>query len=884
MQGGGERGPRSADRDLVLAPGEYAYLQGETSGRVGVGVGPCTINQTGQDRPVGFDASEGRFRTCGLTESVRMCPIAAEGEYIVLKNPSANENEAHPKFNESDRQNSPALVMGSKINIPGPKTFALWPGQISTVIPGHRLRSNQYLLIRIYNEVEAQENWDQAVFKPANAGETGGLAENDEGETTTIDATTTADDLNLTIGKLFVIKGTDSSFYIPPTGVEVVPEGDNYVRDAVTLERLEHTILVDENGDKRFCRGPAVVFPEPTETFVEQGKNRKAKAIELHKTQGIHVKVIEDYEDGEESYKEGEEIFITGGVNALYFPRKEHSIIQFGPDAKHYALQIPKGEGRYLLNRESGNVETVVGPKMLLPDPRVELVVRRVLSQGQCRLMYPENDEVSAYNAELEDMMETSNSGRSGLVSEKDFARQSDSYAGHTSSQGLQAISDDLENAGRRTRRGEASGSRGGSAGRRAARKGPKSVVVGSKFDNVPSIDLWTGYAVKVVSKTGERRVELGPKTILLDYDENLEVLELSMGKPKNTDNLMPTVYLRVSNNKVSDILTVETSDNIEVKIKLAYRVNFDTDLKDHWFDVENYVKLLCDHTRSILKSVAKQTTIQEFYTNGMAIVRDTILHKVKNPEDPKLKRLARQAEDGTDDETDLTGLYFSENGMRVTDVEVLDLQLNDERIAQILDEARKNVVVQNISLENSKRDLELTQENERINKAKLTAQQETVRFQAEIQQEKIELNLGNALATIKSDLEQEVARKDITLAATANEQVTHDAEVRRNKDKEEASQACRVAIEELRQAGVKVDSEALIAQFAALEGGFTEALTALSRDDVAVKIAEATSVQTMIGGKSAVDVVTQILGGSERLAPFLGALTRGAERTQSTS
>jgi hypothetical protein len=278
-----------------------------------------------------------------------------------------------------------------------------------------------------------------------------------------------------------------------------------------------------------------------------------------------------------------------------------------------------------------------------------------------------------------------------------------------------------------------------------------------------------------------------------------------------------------------------------------------------------------------------------------MAIVRDTILHKVKNPEDPKLKRLARQAEAGTDEETDLTGLYFSENGMRVTDVEVLDLQLNDERIAQILDEARKNVVVQNISLENSKRDLELTQENERINKEKLTAQQATVRFKAEIEQETTNLDLGNSLALLKSELEKVSARKEIVEATQANEQVDHEAELARAKDKEDATLAVRQAseelkqssskfAEELRQSGVTIDSEALIAQFAALEGGFTEALTALSRDDVAVKIAEATSVQTMIGGKSAVDVIAQILGNSPRLEPFLGALTRGAEKTQRTN
>lgn len=177
-----------------------------------------------------------------------------------------------------------------------------------------------------------------------------------------------------------------------------------------------------------------------------------------------------------------------------------------------------------------------------------------------------------------------------------------------------------------------------------------------------------------------------------------------------------------------------------------------------------------------------------------------------------------------------------------------------------------------------------MTVENERISKAKLTATQDTTRFKAEIQQETTNLVLGNALANIQSELEQEVARKDIFLAQTANEQVAHSAEISRNKDKEEAAQVCRVAIEELRRGGVKVDSEALIAQFGALEGGFTEALTALSRDDVAVKIAEATSVQSMIGGKSAVDVITQILGGSERLKPFLGALTRGAERTQSNT
>lgn len=840
--------------DLVVAPNEYAYLQGETNGRVSVGVGPCIISQSGQDRSVIFDPGTRRFIPCELIESVRTCPIASEGQYIVLENPSEDENQKHPKFEESDRQNSPKLKMGSKINIPGPSTFALWPGQVANVLEGHRLRSNQYLVMRIYNEEEAKENWNKAVFKPANANENRD-EENHGNETASIQATTSVNDVELTIGKLFVIKGTDSSFYIPPTGVEVVPDGDNYVRNAVTLERLEYTILVDENGNKRYRRGPDVVFPEPTETFVQQNGKLKAKAIELHQTQGIHIKVIEDYKEGEKAHKEGDELFITGKENALYFPRKEHSTLQYGPDPKHYATNIPSGEGRYLLNRESGVINTIHGPKMLLPDPRKELVVRRILSQTQCNLMYPDNNEAALYNAELEKIMVESESGRSGLVSERDYAKKSlvESYG---ASKGTEVFDED-ENAARQTRRGRKTVG--------PHRKAPKSMVIGGKFDNVPSIDLWTGYAVKVVSKIGERRVEVGPKTILLNYDESLEVLELSTGKPKNTDHLQPTVYLRVSNNKVSDILDVETSDNIVIEIKLSYRVNFDLEMKDSWFNVENYVKLLCDHTRSILKTTAKKHTVQEFYTKGMEIVRDTILQRVKNPEDSTKER---------------NGLYFSENGMRITDVEVLDLHLKDQKIAQLLDGARKEVVVQNISMDQKHRELKLCQETERIEQEKCEAIATTSRIQSKFNKEKIELHLSEEIAKLDSAKQQEEEKNNLATLEEKIELTHHEAKLKRKRENDEVELEREKEIETLRQSGINADAQALIHQYEALQDGFTEALTALNNDDVLIKVAQATSVQQMIGGNSAVEVIKNILGDSPKFEKFMKRLTVGAEKS----
>ena len=93
------------------------------------------------------------------------------------------------------------------------------------------------------------------------------------------------------MGKMLIIKGNAVSFYIPPTGIEVVRDDNgNYVREAVTLERLEYCILLDEDGNKSYIHGPAVVFPKPTEEFIHKNGSRKFKAIELNEMSGLYIK------------------------------------------------------------------------------------------------------------------------------------------------------------------------------------------------------------------------------------------------------------------------------------------------------------------------------------------------------------------------------------------------------------------------------------------------------------------------------------------------------------------------------------------------------------------------------------------------------------------
>ncbi|MBR5320705.1 MAG: hypothetical protein IKU41_02570, partial [Clostridia bacterium] len=283
--------------DLVLSPNEYAYVLDTTKGQVGVYVGPNKTSLSNSDRLVRYNETTKRFEPCGYKDAINLFVTVPEGFYASLKNPE--ETNKHPQAGSVT--NAPDTIkIGKKININGPCSFALYPGQMAQTIQGHTLRSNQYLIVRVYDADAANKSIEKK-HKP------------------------------YVTGNLLVIRGTQCSFYIPETGFEVIPaQNGSYVRDAVTLERLEYCILKDEDGNKRYMHGPAVVFPEPTETFIMKDKSIKYKAIELSEISGVYAKVIADYTDesGVE-HKTGEELFITGKDQMIYYPRAEHALISY---------------------------------------------------------------------------------------------------------------------------------------------------------------------------------------------------------------------------------------------------------------------------------------------------------------------------------------------------------------------------------------------------------------------------------------------------------------------------------------------------------------------------------------------------------------------------
>lgn len=845
-------------KELVLGVGQYAYMQDLTAGTIKVYTGPAVINQSAQDRPVVYDPKSGWIVQDSLAAAVRKAPIAVEGYYLTLFNPAVlKENQAVTDAQPRDGMTgikAPDLDIGKRVNIPGPANFPLWPGQHAKYVRGHHLRLNQYLKVTVYNEDQARKNWSKAIVVGAEGGEA----------TAAVTQKSAPD--NLTVGTVLLVKGTEASFYIPPTGIKVLEQTeqdfadsdsqDPYVRDALTLERLEYCILVDENGKKRYEKGPQVVFPEPTEKFVDSGRGqRKFRALELTPIQGIHLKVIAPYKENDVEYKEGDELFITGKELSIYYPREEQALIQYDGKAKHYATAIPAGEARYALVRETGEIKTVKGPAMYLPDPRTEVFVRRVLTDDQTALWYPGNSDALEYNRQLRSVMAQSPTTRAGVVSDGDYEKKvirsqalaSNPKAGPAAKQQAVLLGSNANvNASfsmESSVLGETARGPGDEFERASTYTEPRILTLNTRFQGVPTIEIWPGYAVLVVKKAGGRRVVQGPATVHLEYDESLESMELSTGKPKNTDKLYRTVYLQTAANKVADIVPVETSDHVVVNLKLSFKVNFTGD-PAKWFNLSNYVKFMTDRIRSVLKGEVHKISIANFYANYTDITREIVL--------------------GAANEKGVRpGVLFEENGMHVDDVDVLDVTIMDQNIRSLLETQQRQTVQTNIDIVNAAAKLEATTRLEAINKETTSlelqalqrvteAQLVQLAFNQKVQQESQTVAEANAAGQLK------VATAEATVV-----DFRHHADLERRKAAAEQVELAARAVQQRELELLQAKTKATVDQYNAIQPGFSASLAALSENETATKIASAMSVQTMLGGASLADTVNKMFAGT---------------------
>jgi major vault protein len=840
------------ERDMVLAPNEFLYVSDETKGHVDVFVGPTKQSLSGTDQPVIFDARSKRFIKVELQKAIQVNTIAPEGWYVVLKNPA--QGDKHPIG--MGKMSSAELLVGRKVNIPGPVQFALWPGQMAKVLKGHHLRSNQYLLVRVYDEEAARDNITHAVIKPADVvkEETSSVVSGD-----------------LTMGKLLIIKGTDVSFYIPPTGIEVVPDDPSdpksLVRNAVTLERLEYCLLMDENGNKRYEIGPKVVFPEPTEVFVETAvtnangsskKARKFRAIELSPNSGVYVKVIADYVDAQGSHKVGDELFITGKDTMIYFPREEHAIIKYDNNDVHFGIAIPPGEARYVLDRDEGTVELVCGPTVFLPDPRKQVIVRRPLDFKNCSLLFPGNDEAVAHNAGLlgmdvatyrkiapVTMVALSSPTERMAMHHRSLMKSADSIGAAAYSMSF-AMEDSLEGHGLSN---AVSDEHAGDAIQRKTRlTAPRTLVLSTKYDGAISVNIWTGFAMMLVRKSGERRVEIGPKTVLLHYDESPQAMELSRGKPKSTNNLLSTVYLKLNANKVSDVVEVETADFCRFEVAIAYRISFEGDDPRRWFNVDNYVKYLCDHMRSRIRAAVQRVGVEEFYHQHTEIIRKIVL--------------GESTENNLDDKTPN---FFPENAMRVYDVEVLGLVLKNKEVERLLMQAQMDVIQNTVQLATKRQNFRFVEESEAIDTS-------INRVRSATRMNTLELRMSEASSLYEEQLDQLSKQAKINKDNGANElararinQEVNSVNLEIRKAETDLTFAETRNKQDLMIVGLDAQVKAVAERARAITPNLVAALSAFSKRSMVAEMSKAMAPLAILGkgDGSVIGIIKRLLDGT---------------------
>src|SRR5439155_1032590 len=170
------------ERDILVAPNEYAYVQDLTKGDIVLYVGPTKISLSNTERIVELRGD--RFtpvRADDASFGVSPFVSATSSQYIVLENPAVPGKAARPMRGSNT---AVELLTERKIVVPGPAQFPLWPGQRARVIDGHPLREDEYLVVRYYDRVEDDPH---------------------------------------PIGAEIVVRGSDVSFYVPRTGLEVVP-------------------------------------------------------------------------------------------------------------------------------------------------------------------------------------------------------------------------------------------------------------------------------------------------------------------------------------------------------------------------------------------------------------------------------------------------------------------------------------------------------------------------------------------------------------------------------------------------------------------------------------------------------------------------------------
>lgn len=917
-------------RKIPVTERQFLWVQDDDKGEVTLHVGPTMVSPTAADRVV-VDDGAGGFKEDPSGRPQMMIEVG-DHQYAVLWNPLAeSEGGVNGKFRPG-RNEARVLKNGTRAMIPGPCNFWLRPGQRVEVRDAHELASDQYLVVKVYGEVDATAPFfDLTARSAAITRSTAEHVGSDKSSSTPLSAMPQA---TLTRGQLIVIRGLDTQFYIPPTGVDIVPDTSVDPSGLALTAEAAQQLLKSLPAEAPAAAAVAQAIVAREDVYAEQAEYQ----------QGVARKELTDQASVDQSARARHRKPVPPMAQApasappmggraqapelalppelLASPEVRRAIEQKAKQSRLVRRAVVLGEKEYCVIIDAdGKREIKVGPARVFPGPYDQFMVKgsrhriydayellptrglwlRVIARiSRDELLaklprgvqlekevYHPGDElllsgVSTFFFPFNEIEVLSPETGQALVG-NDHSRVFIEAIGIDQKSGIYVR--DLATGEVRLVRGKQS-----------YLVDPRKEVQITRTVPVDDWNLWitaqephkrSGYpvttpwalsinvphntAILVASADGQRVVE-GPCVTLLGYEERLTPILLSTGTPKSDDAPLRTCYLRTHANRVSDVITIETKDFVSVSLRVSYSVTFSKELRDRWFNHENYVQMMCEHLRSLVRSRCRASAVAELWPQLPAVVRDTILGE-KPAEGARPGRL------------------FAENGAHVTEVEVLTATIDDEQIAQLMHRVQTEQVTLQIGDRQAQerlasarlRDEVMRQEAElragqKQRDAELGALERRLAHEAQLAQARDEearalerqtLTEARQAALQKEQLERKRLASDADLAI-----VQRDAEARASayRMRSEVAVERQRRLTELEASLIAAQSAATVAERQAVQQGLIEAMTALGDKALLAEAASNMNLVSLFKGKDVATLLGEVLGGT-KVMPTIKAL-----------
>lgn len=919
-------------RKIPVTERQFLWVQDDDKGEVVLHVGPTMVSPTAADRVV-IDDESGGFVEDTSGQPQRMIEVG-DNQYAVITNPLVEGTEpAFPNGRfKSGRNEGRPVKNGTRAMVPGPTSFYLRPGQQCEVRDAHELASNQYLVVKVYGEVDKQAPYHEITVRSAGittftAAPLGAAHGGPQGTGAPLAP------VELRRGQLIVIRGLDTQFFIPPTGVDVVPDtsvdgasvgadaarqllaqlrnatpgapapaGAGYAQNlAVNLEEVQQAEAAFDDeapAPQQKALPPGRAARKDAQAYVEQAarmRNRvaappaqPAAPVAQHQQAQLMAALAHQPELRKALEREARAARLVR--EAVVLGEKEYCVV-IDADGKRNVRRGPARvfPGPYDTFMSEGSRDRVYDAYELLPTRALWLRVITPITREEMQKRMPPGFQLERPRNEPGDEILLTGvstfffpfneievlSPETGLaVVGNDHSKVFIEAIGIDQKSGIYVR--DLTTGEARLVRGKTSYLVHPGKEVHITRTIPAddwnhwvAFAEGHKQTASPITTPWAlsitvphNSACMATSASGHRVIE-GPCVELLEYEETLTYMTLSTKTPKTDDSVIRTCFLRTVANRVSDVIRVQTADFVEIDVRVSYSVTFMKELKQRWFDHENYVQVLCEHLRSLVRSRCRTLQLSELWPKLTNVVRDMILgDRVEGEGRP--------------------GRPFKENGMLVTEVEVLTAEILDPQIAQLYHSVQRQIVSLQIGDREAQAQLssarlrdDIEKERQAVDKVAETRRAELADLIRSLKQQAALAEVENKAQLTIASAEAEGAREMAATKAVLRRQQEAQAVEREllSKRAEAESTASRLrdaqeletesARHRLQVLLIEATSAATVAERQAIQRQLVEALTGLGDKVFLAEAAQNMNLVSLFKGKDVMTILSEVLNGT---------------------